>query len=134
MTTSTSCLPRHVMSPDATRLPLLLLGHPGAGKSLLTEVFAARLPYSEYTVVRVPLRRVSADARIHRQIEEALEISTDQRIAWSDLAQQSTDTVRVVLLDGLDELLQASEHDRSGYLEDVVDFQNRRPISADRSS
>ena len=126
-------LAAHVMSPDATRLPLLLLGHPGAGKSLLTEVLAARLPYSEYTVVRVPLRRVSANARIHRQIEEALEISTDQRIAWSDLAQQSTDTVRVVLLDGLDELLQASEHDRSSYLEDVVDFQNlaahqRRPV------
>ena len=118
-------LAAHVMSPDATRLPLLLLGHPGAGKSLLTKVLAARLPYSEYTVVRVPLRRVSADARIHRQIEEALESSTDQRIAWSDLAQQSTDTVRVVLLDGLDELLQASEHDRSSYLEDVVDFQER---------
>ena len=126
-------LAAHVMSPDATRLPLLLLGHPGAGKSLLTTVLAARLPYSEYTVVRVPLRQVSADARIHRQIEEALESSTGQRIAWSELAQQSMDTVRVVLLDGLDELLQASEHDRSSYLEDVVDFQNleatqRRPV------
>ena len=128
-------LTAHVVAPDATRLPLLLLGHPGAGKSLLTKVLAARLPNSEYTVVRVPLRRVNANARIHRQIEEALEISTDQRIAWSDLAQQSTDTVRVVLLDGLDELLQASEHDRSSYLEDVVDFQEReanqrRPVVA----
>jgi hypothetical protein len=118
-------LARHVTSPDATRLPLLLLGHPGAGKSLLTKVFAARLPASEYIVVRVPLRRVSADSRILRQIEEALEISTDQRIAWSDLAAQSADTIRVVLLDGLDELLQASGHDRSAYLEDIVDFQER---------
>ena len=120
-------LSAHVTSPDATRLPLLLLGHPGAGKSLLTKVFAARLPDSEYTVVRVPLRRVSADARIHHQIEEALEIGTDQRIEWSDLAEQSAaaGTVRVVLLDGLDELLQASEHDRSSYLEDVVEFQER---------
>jgi hypothetical protein len=118
-------LARHVTSPDAVRLPLLLLGHPGGGKSMLTKVFAARLPASEYTVVRVPLRRVSADSRIHRQIEEALEISTDQRIAWSDLAVQSADTVRVVLLDGLDELLQASRHDRSTYLEDIMDFQER---------
>ena len=31
----------------------------------------------------------------------------------------------MVLLDGLDELLQASEHDRSSYLEDVMDFQER---------
>jgi hypothetical protein len=79
----------------------------------------------EYTVVRVPLRRVSADAEIHHQIEEALDLSTHQRMAWSDLAEQSRATVRVVLLDGLDELLQASEHDRSRYLEDVMDFQER---------
>jgi hypothetical protein len=128
-------LARHVTSPEAVRRPLLLLGHPGAGKSLLTKVFAARLPTSEYTVVRVPLRRVSADAEIHRQIEEALDTATHQRIAWSDLAEQSGDTVRVVLLDGLDELLQASEHDRSRYLEDVMDFQEReamqrRPVVA----
>jgi hypothetical protein len=128
-------LARHVTSPEATRRPLLLLGHPGAGKSLLTKVFAAQLPTSDYTVVRVPLRRVSADAEIHRQIEEALDVSTHQRIAWSDLAEQSEDTVRVVLLDGLDELLQASEHDRSRYLEDVMDFQEReatqrRPVVA----
>jgi hypothetical protein len=30
-------LAAHVTSPDATRLPLLLLGHPGAGKSMLTK-------------------------------------------------------------------------------------------------
>lgn len=121
-------LARHITSPDATRRPLLLLGHPGAGKSLLTKVLAARLPASEYTVVRVPLRRVSADAEIHHQIEEALDIATHQRIAWSDLAEQSVGTVRVVLLDGLDELLQASEHDRSRYLEDVMDFQEREAV------
>lgn len=112
----------HVTSPDATRRPLLLLGHPGAGKSLLTKVFAARLPTSQYTVVRVPLRGVSAEAKIRRQIEEALEI-THRQIEWHNLAEQSRDTVLVVLLDGLDELLQASGHRRSKYLEDVMDFQ-----------
>ncbi len=113
-------LARYVTSADASRQPLLLLGHPGAGKSLLTKVFATRLPPSDYTVVRVPLRRVSADAEIHHQIGEALEISTHQQIAWSDLARESRETVRVVLLDGLDELLQASEHDRSSYLVDIM--------------
>ena len=118
-------LTAHVTSPGATRVPMLLLGHPGAGKSLLTKVFAARLPASDYTVVRVPLRRVSADARVHHQIEEALELSTNQRIEWMELATQSADTIRVVLLDGLDELLQASEHDQTRYLQDVMDFQER---------
>jgi ATPase family associated with various cellular activities (AAA) len=121
-------LTTHVTSPDATRRPMLLLGHPGAGKSLLTKVFAARLPVSEYTVVRVPLRRVSADARVDYQIEEALRQSTDRLIGWSDLADQSSGTIRVVLLDGLDELLQASEHDRSRYLQDVADFQDREAM------
>ena len=121
-------LTAHVTSPDATRRPMLLLGHPGAGKSLLTKVFAARLPASEYMVVRVPLRRVSADARVDYQIEEALRQSTDRRIGWSDLADQSSGTTRVVLLDGLDELLQASEHDRSRYLQDVADFQDREAM------
>lgn len=39
------------------------------------------------------------------------------------MAAQSQDTIRVVLLDGLDELLQASQTDRSGYLQEVMEFQ-----------
>jgi hypothetical protein len=118
-------LARHVTAPGATRRPLVLLGHPGAGKSLLTKVFAAQLPVSQYTVVRVPLRRVSADARVDHQIEEAIRQSTNRPIGWWELAEQSEGTTRVVILDGLDELLQASDHDRSSYLQDVMDFQDR---------
>lgn len=75
-------LAAHVMTPDATRLPLLLLGDPGAGKSLLTKVFAARLPASAYIVVRVPLRRVGANAPIMDQVQEALDIATHRRVDW----------------------------------------------------
>ena len=114
----------YVTSPDATRLPMLLLGHPGAGKSMLTKVFAARLPTSAYTVIRVPLRRVGANAPVVNQIEQALSLATNRRVdSWWQLAEQSADTIRVVLLDGLDELLQASNSDRSGYLQEVEDFQ-----------
>ena len=107
----------YVTAPDATRLPLLLLGHPGAGKSLLTKVLAARLPTSAYTVVRVPLRWVGANVPVRDQIEQALDQATNGRVEkWWRLADQSEGTVRVVLLDGLDELLQATRNDRSGYL------------------
>ncbi len=119
-----------VTAPDAAQAPLLLLGHPGAGKSLLTKVIAARLPASAFTVVRVPLRRVDADAPVYEQIQQALDAATHGRIDWWELAERSSATVRVVLLDGLDELLQAAGH-RGGYLQDVVDFQ-RREAEQDR--
>jgi hypothetical protein len=114
----------YIGSPDATRVPMLLLGHPGAGKSMLVKLLAGRLPAAGYTVVRVPLRRVGASAPVIDQIRTALDLTTHGRVReWWQLAEQAGDTVRVVLLDGLDELLQASQHDRSGYLQDVTEFQ-----------
>ena len=114
----------HVTCPNATRVPMLLLGHPGAGKSMLVKLLAARLPASEYTVVRVALRRVGAHAPIIDQIRDGLDLATHGRVReWWQLAEQGGDTVRVVLLDGLDELLQASQQDRSGYLQEVAEFQ-----------
>lgn len=116
-------LARHFSTPGATQLPLLLLGHPGAGKSLLTKLLAARLPESTYTVVRVPLRRVNADTHVSTQIQEALTLTTNGRVSWSELVDRSADRIRVILLDGLDELLQATTNDRAGYLTDIVEFQ-----------
>jgi hypothetical protein len=127
-------LATYLSTPDAARQPLLLLGHPGAGKSLLTKILAARLPDSGYTAVHVPLRHVTADAPIYRQVQEALDRTTHGRVDWYSLTDQSEGTLRVVLLDGLDELLQASEHSRSGFLHEVIDFQRReaeqlRPVA-----
>jgi hypothetical protein len=116
-------LARYITAPDSTRLPMLLLGHPGAGKSMLTKVFAARLPSSGYTVVRVPLRKVGANAPLLDQIQQGLDLATNRRVDWWRLSEQSAGTIRVVVLDGLDELLQASNSDRSGYLQEVMEFQ-----------
>ncbi|MGX7828764.1 NACHT domain-containing protein [Actinokineospora sp. 24-640] len=117
-------LARHFSSPESTEGPLLLLGHPGAGKSLLMKVLAASLPAADYTVVRVPLRHVDASASIAAQVEQALQRTTNGRVSWTAL-DGNGDTIRVVLLDGLDELLQATPHDRTAYLRDVVEFQQR---------
>src|SRR5690349_13744765 len=90
---------------------------------MLTEVIAGRLPDSAYTVVRVPLRRVAANAPLVDQIQQALNLATNRRVNWVKLSDQSGDAIRVILLDGLDELLQASTNDRSGYLQEVMNFQ-----------
>ncbi len=38
----------HLTAPQATEAPLLVLGQPGSGKSVLTQMLAARLPPSEF--------------------------------------------------------------------------------------
>ncbi|MFC6090974.1 NACHT domain-containing protein [Saccharothrix lopnurensis] len=124
----------YLTSADATRAPMVVLGHPGAGKSLLTKVLAARLPPEEYTVVRVPLRNVAAGAPIIDQVQQALDAATNNRVRWHEVTDDSADTVLVVLLDGLDELLQAAAFDRSGYLREVMEFQRieeeqNRPVA-----
>ncbi|WP_424189983.1 NACHT domain-containing protein [Actinokineospora sp. G85] len=121
-------LARHFSGGESTVRPLLLLGHPGAGKSLLMKVLAARLPEDTYTVIRVPLRRVEANATITEQVQAALALVSNRSIPWDDLAEQSTSTVRVILLDGLDELLQATTHDRSRYLAEVAEFQRTEAV------
>ncbi|MFD0782357.1 NACHT domain-containing protein [Micromonospora azadirachtae] len=116
-------LAAHLASEESTRLPLLLLGHPGAGKSLLTKVLAARLPAESFTVVRVPLRRVDSGAPIYTQVAQALDSATHGRVTWQSLDGPSAGTIRVVLLDGFDELLQALPAGRRGYLQDIMEFQ-----------
>jgi hypothetical protein len=115
----------HLASAEATRLPLLVLGHPGAGKSLLMKVLAARLPTDQYTTVYVPLRYVSGTASVYQQVEQALAKETNGRVDWVGLVHQSQTTTRVILLDGLDEMLQAADRDRASYLHDVAEFQWR---------
>ncbi|MEU8460275.1 ATP-binding protein, partial [Streptomyces sp. NPDC029003] len=99
-------LAAHLLSHQATQAPLLVLGHPGSGKSLLMKLIAARLPQSEFSCLHVELRHVPAELDVQEQLEWALFRSSGQRATWPD-ALPSGEAVRVVLLDGLDELLQA---------------------------
>ncbi|MEU4742902.1 hypothetical protein AB0G02_20890 [Actinosynnema sp. NPDC023658] len=116
-------LASYLVSPQSVYEPMLVLGHPGAGKSLLSRVLAARLPDRSYITVRVPLRRVDAHAPILDQIQQALDIATNRRARWTDLDDEDDYARRVVILDGLDELLQASSTGRASYLQQVAEFQ-----------
>jgi hypothetical protein len=116
-------LTAHLAHPDSCQMPLVVLGHPGAGKSLLTEVLAARLPSQGFTVIHVPLRYVHADDKLVNQIEHAIRMKLKQPVSWGELSNECSSTIRVVILDGLDELIQATGVTQSGYLTEVRSFQ-----------
>lgn len=132
-------LASYLASPEGARRPLLLLGHPGAGKSLLTEVLAAQLPADAFAVVRVPLRSVNPDDDLTIQINKELQRTLQRPQAdldelrqecgcCDDCADPQTCPHRchlVVLLDGFDELIQATGTTQSAYLTKVEAFQKR---------
>ncbi|MEU4335120.1 hypothetical protein AB0F59_10870 [Micromonospora lupini] len=119
-------LAAYFASARSAERPLVILGHPGAGKSLLTKITAARLPVEHFTAVRVPLREVKNPAgKIYQQIQEFLDDDTHLGVRWRQLSDASQDVTRVVLLDGLDELMQATGATESGFLHEVQEFQEK---------
>lgn len=66
-----------------------------------------------------------ADADLQAQIEQAIRAATGESMPWAALARSAGDALPVVLLDGFDELLQATGASQSDYLEKIADFQRR---------
>jgi hypothetical protein len=123
-------LAAHLLGLPALLAPLVVLGHPGAGKSLLTKLLTARLPDREFRPLRVELRYTPAELDIQGQLEHALERVTGRQASWPDWSEQESGPIPVVLLDGFDELLQAGAQKLGqtrhwGYLQEVEEFQKR---------
>ncbi|MFI7212939.1 NACHT domain-containing protein [Micromonospora maritima] len=113
----------YLTDPASLHRPLLVLGQPGAGKTLLTRVIAARLPANRFTAIVVPLRRMSGDTSPTEQIESAIEQLMDERIRWADLRRATSTTTVVVVFDGFDELVQVTGTAHSQYIDRVAEFQ-----------
>ncbi|MGH3925752.1 MAG: NACHT domain-containing protein, partial [Pseudonocardiaceae bacterium] len=79
----------HLTAPHATEAPLLVLGQPGSGKSVLTQMLAARLPPSEFLALRVVLREAPVEADLQAQIEHAIRAATGESMSWPDLARSA---------------------------------------------
>nr|WP_185006872.1 ATP-binding protein [Crossiella cryophila] len=115
-------------SPYSTQSPLLILGHPGSGKSLLTEVLAARLAAPAFTVVRVELRDINPETDFQDQLETQVKRDTGRTVNWSEFARSRADSPPLIILDGYDELLQANGKVFADYLMHAARFQSREAM------
>ncbi|MFF7161838.1 NACHT domain-containing protein [Streptomyces sp. NPDC008086] len=122
-------------SEGLTLAPLLVLGQPGAGKSVLSRILAARLPAAGFLPVRVALRDVRADDELQDQLEHAVRDTTGEQVTWPALVRSAGTALPVLLLDGFDELLQTTGVHQNDFLVKVARFQEReweqgRPLVA----
>lgn len=132
---TTRWIPRHeigvfiadtLRSPELGTKPMLILGGPGAGKTMLCHMLAAKILYNEYHVIVLHLRNLVAEQEIHEQIShEIRHCLHGMSCSWSDIASSKLSKPILLIFDGYDELLQASGKAHSNYLERVFDFQRR---------
>lgn len=119
----------YLYSLDSIDYPLIILGQPGSGKSLLTKVLSAQLMSDSYTVIRIPLRDVNADDNIDVLVEDQIKKMTNRPLSaegYGGFASQFSEKPLVIILDGYDELLQAKGSVFSSYLEKVRMFQQNQ--------
>ncbi|NQZ10009.1 MAG: ATP-binding protein, partial [Algicola sp.] len=115
---------KYLSSPHSIEAPLLVLGHPGGGKSLLTKVLAAQLMSDAYTVIRIPLREVNTELGLDTLAADQITKDTGEKItSWANFASQFSTKPLFIILDGFDELLQAKGTVFTGYLDQIKQFQ-----------
>ena len=88
---------RHSISGS---LPLLILGHPGAGKSLLCNMLAAQILCHEYHVIIVKMRDSNAEQTIMQQINEQIERDFSNGCLWSEIAESQLYKPLLIVFDG----------------------------------
>jgi hypothetical protein len=121
---------RYLESPYSIEAPLLILGQPGSGKSMLTEVIAGSLAYPPYTAIRVRLRDFDLGKSLMTQLEDQIYADGGGlRVDWGDFAKALDGTPPLVILDGYDELLQATGHAYASFLEEVRQLQEIQALN-----
>lgn len=112
--------------PVIGELPMLILGLPGAGKTLLCNMLAAQILLQEYHVIIVRLRDAIADDTIIQQINQQIESDLSNKCTWSDIVDSEPKKPILIIFDGYDELLQASGRTHADYINKITEFQKEQ--------
>ena len=114
--------------PQSVEYPLIVLGLPGSGKSILTKVLSAQLMESVYTVIRIPLRDINANDDIHVVISEQItkNIQRPLKDGYAGFAEHFIDQPLFIIFDGYDELLQVKGDIFNGYISKIHEFQKEQ--------
>ena len=118
----------HLGTERAVEVPLLVLGQPGAGKSALTRVLAARLPAADFLSYGWRCATCPPRPSSRTRSSMAMRAAIGEPVGWPELARSAAGALPVVLLDGFDELLQATGVHQSDYLVRVAAFQRREAV------
>lgn len=123
-----SAMLRH---PNCSTKPLVILGLPGAGKSLLCNMLASKILHNEYHVIIVKLRDACADDDITKQITNQIKGDLGADCSWYDISSAKLNKPLLVIFDGYDELLQSSGKTYSSYINNIAQFQRTQLITCD---
>lgn len=118
---------RALKDPHNINQPIIILGHPGAGKSMLSSQFAYKLlDNDEFIPFYIKLRDIdSSNANINSHINEGLSatIFNKPNVNWINLVEKFSDKTAVIILDGFDELLRATQTELNDYIIRIQELQ-----------
>lgn len=118
-----------LVDPNYATKPIILLGNPGAGKSMLSKMFAGLLcDTNDFIPFLVKLRSVaSSSASISEHINKGLanSIENTSDVNWLEWAKEFKNRIPVIIMDGFDELMQTSNRELNGYVDAIREFQEK---------
>lgn len=120
---------RTLVDPNYATRPIILLGNPGAGKSMLSKMFAGLLcETTDFIPFLIKLRSVASSSasiseHINKGLANSIENTTD--VNWLEWAKEFRNRIPVVIMDGFDELMQTSNRELNGYVDAIREFQEK---------
>lgn len=108
------------------KTPMLILGGPGAGKTMLSQMLSGKYFCNHYHVIVIKLRELGNDRNLYDGVENQINHRLDQikrNGSWDQLLGAGLKIPVLVIFDGYDELLMASNEEHRMFLKRIERFQ-----------